>query len=324
MVILAILFMKTPIKTPKVIPLAPKAIPTIRNFKLIETSNDLIKKLVDLKGDWKYYWSERDKKFKPSTTYVLSLGFNKGPFFQEYLLSKTKDEAKKILETAGDRGTRVHQVIREIIGGTEIKITNTYLNSITNRQEPLTDDEWSCLEAFQRFANDYKLEIINQEDTVETNLSIGTFDALAVITIPDKDKRFQKEVWGKRVLILLDWKTSSGIRLDYKAQVAEYWTGVTSIPEYLKYLKAFSDHYTGIVRIGTKHTSGYEIQAWTEEETERNHWSFVAAHKIYSEHDPNFEPDIRDIPTIISVKVPKVVLEKPKVKVKKKKVKLPK
>jgi hypothetical protein len=297
---------------------------TVTSYTYDDTSDPNIKRFCDRNGDWTHYWLVKEKRFVKAVNWILALGYNKGPRFAAYLSRTTEEEARMKLLKAGDEGSRTHRAISDLIDGSRISMTTKYPSDIKGgRQEPLNDEEWDNLEAFENWCIKYKPKIVAQDQTVASTNYAGTFDALVVITPPEGDKTFARQFWGQEVLILVDWKSSSGIWEEYKAQLAAYWMAIHKGKKYDKFIKAYPTRmFTGIVRLGTRHNSGFEFKVWTQEETETtNIYEFYAAQTIADAHEPEFEPEVRQIKTSFFIKVPKAVVGRPKRAKKIKKVK---
>lgn len=287
---------------------------TIPSYSFEDTSDKNIKRFVDRQGNWTHYWLVKEKKFVKAVNHILHLGYNKGIRFQEYLLSVSKEEAKKKLETAGNEGTRTHRSFTDLISGVRITSRTRYPSELNNgRQEPLTDDEWDNLQAFENWCGRYNPRLVDQDQTVATGEFAGTFDTLFVITVPSGDKLFVKEVWGQDILILIDYKSSAGIWDEYEAQLAAYWEAISKGTKYLKFVKAFPGKiYSGILRVGTKHKIGYEFQVWDSVQTAKNIEPFIAAKIIADKYEPDFKPEIMHQKIDFKIKIPKAKVPKAK------------
>jgi hypothetical protein len=296
----------------------------IPSYTYEETSDPNVRRFVDREGNWTHYFLVKQKKFVKAVNWILSLGYNKGPRFAMYLSRTTEDEQRATLIKAGDEGTRSHRAISSLIAGSRVTMTTKFPSDLVGgRQEPLNDAEWDNLQAFENWCNVYKPRLVAQDQTVHTNDYAGTFDALFVLTVPEKDKVFQKNVWGKEVLILIDWKTSSGIHEEYHAQLAAYWAGIRFVKKWEKYVEAYKGRcFTGIVRIGTRHAIGFEFKVWDLKQTlKKNLLEFMSAQVIANAYEPEFNPEIKEIKTDFFITVPKAKVEKPKKLKKNKKIK---
>lgn len=291
-----------------------KKVNTIPSYTYGDTSNPDLKRWIDRNGDWQYYWKESTKQFLPSVNFILHKGYAKSDGFYNYLLNTTKEDAKRKLETKGEEGSRTHEAIRDLILGLRITMTTKYMNSLTGRQEVLSNDEWDNIGAWIAFCEVYRPEVIKAEFAMDDGVVAGTADFFGIITVPDGDKSFGKDYWGKRVLILLDWKSSSGIWPEYKAQTAVYNSMLGFYKEFEGYLKMSLPRFTGVLRLGTKHRNGgYELKVWDKKQTEMNLFKFQAALEIAREDDLGKVPEVEEIPMEYYIKLPqaKVADSKP-------------
>jgi hypothetical protein len=284
-----------------------KPVETVKSYSFEDTSDENIKRFVDVDGNWTHYWFVKEQVFVKAVTHILGLGYSKGPRFNQYLLSITKDEQQKVLTEAGDRGSRVHKAIEDLISGVKLTMESKYPSEVSGRQEVLSMREWKCLMAWVRWATDYNFRVVAHDKTVGSvaHKFAGTLDALGVITVMSGDKVFPKALWGKDVLLLPDWKTSAGIWDEYKAQVASYVEAVLESKKYQEFFSAYPV-FTGIVRIGTKHAKGYEMEVWDLKTSQQVHFKrlFLGAQAIADDREPEFKPEIEEVPTEILIKVP--------------------
>lgn len=302
-----------------------KKIATIPSYSFEDTTDPNIKRFVDREGNWSHYFLKDEGRYVKAVNHVLSLGYNKGPRFAQYLLTTTPEKAAQKLTAAGDEGTRTHRAITDLIKGMRITMNTKYPSELTHgRQEVLNDEEWTNLDAWIRWCVTYNPRFVGIDMTVRGDDYAGTFDALLVITVPSGDKNFAKEMWGKDALVLIDWKTSSGIWSEYESQLAAYWGGIVRGGLYRDYVKAYKGRiFSAIVRLGTKHKCLYEMEVFTQEQTEKDSWyRFNAAMKIANRYEPEFKPVIEEIQTEYQIRIQKAKIEKPK-KIKKETKKLP-
>jgi hypothetical protein len=255
-----------------------------------------------------HYWIKNKKIYVPAVNHIIRIGYPKGDRFYNYLLRATPDEAEKKLRTAGEEGARTHDAIRDLINGDQVDLDRRYYNELTDRYESLSPEEWLNLESFALWAERYQPQVLGHEMAIWSDrfTFAGTLDFIGTIRVPEGDKLFAEELWGKRILIILDWKTSSGIWDEYELQVASYRVAAL---EYLKRLplKAYGGLWTGIVRLGTNHKSGYEMRVWNEVSSNANFELFLSALDIYRKKSGDeFAPEMRNIPAEFSVHIPKL------------------
>jgi hypothetical protein len=294
---------------------------TVPSYTYEPTSNKNLMRFCDMKGDWQYYWMVKEKRFVKAVNHVLSLGHAKGPNFMSYISRSTPEEIKKVLDEKGDEGSRTHMAIRDLISGLKVSMSTKYATELKGgRQEILNMDEWDNLMGFRNWCAKYHPRTVANEDTLDNGYSAGTLDYLCVITIPAGDKEFEKWWWGKDVLMLVDWKSSSGIWPEYEAQTAAYWDMVKCSHKYDKFIKAYAGNiFTAVVRLGTRHKSKYEFASWDQKTTEGEHLLRYESARLQAERqEPEFIPDIQNIPIQMFIRVPKAkVVAKKKVQIKK-------
>ena len=281
---------------------------TIPTYTMEDTTHPNVKRFVDRNGDWTHYWLVAEKKFVKAVNHVLSLGYSKGPQFRAYLESHTKEEIAKTLNERGDEGSRTHMAIRDLIKGVRVTMSTKYPTELRGgRMEPLNDDELENIQAWLAWCEKYHPQRIAFEETVAGPDFAGTLDGLFVITVPSGDKVFAKPFWGKEVLLLPDWKSSSAIWSEYEAQTAAYWSMVKNDERFEKFVKAFAGRiFTGVVRLGTLHASGWQFEVWDQKYTEGEHMRrFNAARVIADRHEPEFNPKVEQIPTQFFIRIPK-------------------
>lgn len=278
------------------------------------TSDPDIFRVVDWDGDWTHYWRKSTGVYVPAVNHVIKNGFNKGIRFMSWLLKVNEEEAKRILESAGDRGSRVHMAIRDLINGVEVKLETKYPSDLARgRFDPLTNEEWKCIRGFMNWLEDHKPETFLQEQTVWSPHweYAGTADFIGTIEVT------QKRVTN-RIPVLIDWKTSSGIYDDHKLQTASYWKAYLDNPpvNVVKGTRLLPTH-TAVVRVGTNHKVGYEMKLYGPEETMDHFTKFLAVRELHEFVEPaeKSRPVIEEIPIAFKIDVPKwQSTEKPKKK----------
>lgn len=283
---------------------------TVPNYTHEPTSNPNIERLCDMNGDWTHYYLKAENRYVKAVNHVLELGHAKGPNFKAYLARSTQEEIRKKMEEKGDEGSRTHRAITDLINGSKVTMSTKYPTDLGDgRQTILLHDEWENLLGFKNWCDKYQPRVVTHEYTVQGEDAAGTLDALLVITVPAGDKEFDKEFWGKDILILIDWKSSAAIWFEYEAQTAAYWQMVKADKKFAKFVKAFEGRiFTGVVRLGTQHKSRYQFVYWDQTKTEGEHWGrFCSAVFIANRYDPDmdFVPNIEQFPIQIITKVPK-------------------
>lgn len=284
----------------------PKTIPS-HTFE--PTSNKNIFRFVDRAGDWTHYWIKSQKRFVPAVNYIIRAGYPKGERFYYYLLHADPAEAERKLSRAGEEGSRTHAALRDLIAGQRITLASRYYNELSERFEALNAEEWRNLESFVAWCAKYEPNLLFQEEAVwsaEHNFA-GTVDFVGTIRVPEDDSHFAAELWGQRILILIDWKTSSAIWDEHELQAAAYRQAVLEfLPRRLP-TKTYGGLWTAIVRLGTAHRQGFEMKVWTPEESEANFSLFASAYSIFvRKHGTELAWELKEIPSEFAVKIPPV------------------
>jgi hypothetical protein len=289
-----------------------KVLSTIPNYTYEPTADKNIFRFVDRAGDWTHYWIKNKRMFVPAVNHIIRVGFPKGERFYDYLLHTSPDEARRRLSTSGEEGSRTHEAIRDLIRGERITVDTKYFNELTDRYEPLSRDEWANIEAFYEWCMIYDPRVALVEHAVwsEIHRFAGTIDFIGTINVPDGDKHFSKEQWGKEILIILDWKTSSGIWEEYELQVASYRIAVIERMSQRLPISAYGGLWTGIVRLGTNHKLGFELKVWDPENSQKNFDIFCAAEKIYRRKEgEDFIPDIYNMPREFAIHIASMLVK---------------
>lgn len=267
--------MPTAVKTKPALALAP----TISNVKVAETSNDKVVQMT-LESE-RYYLIKEIDRYLPSVTWINE-SYPKGIGFYKWLaMNANWDEAQANKEAAGDRGSKVHNAINDLINGASIKFGDAYWNETKQAHEPLTMEEWKCLIAFREFWLDYKPEIIATERVCYSLKGgfAGTIDAILKID-------------GK--ITVVDWKTSSAIYPTYLMQVAAYMMAEEETGEH-------KPTATAIVRLGTRHKKGYEIQSFNRKDSKLHFKNFQYVKQIWAIENGGKKPEIVTMPAVINL-----------------------
>lgn len=193
---------------------------------IITPKIQIIRKEVD---DTHYYFI--DGKFYPSVTKILEEAAPTPWALKQFFLRNTPESAEEIKNTAGDFGSKMHDIYARMLLGEEFSLVDQnikYKKHITS---------------FAQWFADWQPKEIQTEQTVASLVYkyAGTLDLLC-----KKDN----EIW------LIDFKTSAGIYYNYELQVAAYKQAV----EETFGLKI--DH-VAILRTGSQHKCGYEFKEVT-------------------------------------------------------------
>ncbi len=253
---------------------------TISNVKLAQTDNPAVMQMTFDNERYYHITGKNLDVYLPSVTWINE-SYPKGLGFYKWLAGKGWDEATATKEAAGDRGSKVHNAIQDLLNGAEIKYGDAYWNETKQANESFTLEEWKCLIAFQRFWLDHNPTIVATE-RVCYSLKYGyagTIDAL--LMIDDQ-------------LVVVDWKTSAAIYPSYLMQIAAYMVAEHETGEHKPVA-------TAIVRLGTKHKKGYELQIFDTDQSKQNFKGFLHVKEIWAIENGNKKPETVTLPAVISL-----------------------
>lgn len=145
-------------------------------------------------------------EFVPSVTWICD-SYPKGVSFYRWLASKGWDESVAIKTAAGDKGSKVHYAIRDLIEGKTVPIDAKYKNNSTGEDGELSFEEYDAILSFARWCEEAKPKFLAWEFTVWGSGYAGTVDLLC-------------EIDGQKYLV--DFKTSQHIWASHELQVSAY------------------------------------------------------------------------------------------------------
>lgn len=221
-------------------------------------------------SDSRWYLIEQENKperFMPSVTWITSTGIPKGKGYEKWLADKGIDEAEAIKIAAGDKGSKVHKAISEILLGKVVKFNDKYAGSEGNEPEELTAIEYEAIMSFANWLNKTQPEMIDIDYTLvnEQEGYAGTIDMKLKI---------DGEIW------IVDVKTSKDVYLSHKAQVSAY---MATDPECQK---------IAILQVGyARNKDKYKFT-----EIEPCYPVFLAAKEIWAVENKNVQPQQKDFP----------------------------
>lgn len=147
-------------------------------------------------------------KFTPSVTWITSYVY-KGIEFYKWLANKGWDEAEAIKTEAGDKGSRVHQSVEQLIAGESVRMQAEFKTGNDETPKELSPEEYGAIVSFTTWFNATKPEIVMNEITVRN-------EALGFAGTVD----FVCRIDGQ--LYIVDFKTSQYIWPSMEAQISAY------------------------------------------------------------------------------------------------------
>lgn len=230
----------------------------------------------------------------PSVTFITG-SYPKGIGFYKWLADKGWDESEAIKQAAGNKGSKVHLAIADILGGKEVRIDSKYINKATEQLEELTLEECDCILAFKGWFDVIKPKVIAWETTIfsEIHNYAGTIDFICEI---------EGETW------IVDFKTSQYIWPEYELQLSAYRQAVENGENHFTEIKDVANIKTAILQVGyRRNKTNYKF---TEIENKFN--LFKAAQVIWKNEHGEEKPDMKNYPIILSPEKAKTLAVAPK------------
>lgn len=221
-----------------------------------------------------------ETQFVPSVTWIAGY-YPKGIGFYKWLANTGWDESEAIKVAAGDKGSRVHRAIVDLIDGQTVQMDAKYAGGDTGEQE-LSLEEYDCLRSFAGFWAACEPETLAREQTVfneEWNYA-GTLDWGGMLRKPPKG--LSTGPW------LLDWKTAKDVWPEHEIQVSGYahsdWVRDFPLPS--------ASWHLGILQVGYRRNKA----GWKLTEVEDQFPLFLAARQIWEKECAGVDVFRRDYP----------------------------
>lgn len=215
-------------------------------------------------------------KFIPSVTWICE-SYPKGIAFYKWLANKGWDEAETLKVAAGDKGSKVHLAVADLINGKTVKIDSKYVNKTTEEAEELTLEEYACIISFVDWARKEKPKFLMNEFVIvnERENYAGMVDLLC-------------EIDG--VQYIIDLKTSQYIWPSHELQVSAY---KQALPDEEKRKITL----TAILQLGYRmNKSKYKFTIVEDKFRE-----FQAARVIWANENEGVQPAQKDYPLEIGL-----------------------
>lgn len=223
------------------------------------------------------------KEFVPSVTWIAG-HYPKGIGFYKWLAQRSWDESEAIKSAAGDKGSRVHRAIVDLIDGLPVAMDAKYLNEEGNEQE-LSLEEYDCLRSFQEFWLACRPETLAREVVLFNTEHgyAGTMDWLGTLGTPPKG--LARGPW------LLDWKTSKDVWPEHELQVSAYAHALEVTPEHQAGVKL------GILQVGyARNRAGWKLTP-----VEDQFPLFLAARQIWAKETAGEAPSRKSYPLMLQL-----------------------
>jgi hypothetical protein len=166
---------------------------------------------------------EINGEFYPSSTTILeAYPLEKG--LKDFLQDKTREQAEKILNSAGLQGSKIHHTIELVLMGEDVKSSGFTEEQVEKLgisdyelkkylQKSFTKTEDFMMRGFMEWWEKFSPKTVKSEQQIYSKKYkyAGTMDWLGYI-----------EIKGEKILCVIDWKTGRGLYKNYDLQVSSY------------------------------------------------------------------------------------------------------
>jgi hypothetical protein len=215
-------------------------------------------------------------RFIPSVTWICSY-YPKGVAFYKWLASKGWDEAQEQKNAAGDKGSRIHKAIEDLISGETVSMDSKYTDN-SGFESELTTEEYEAVLSFVDWAKSVNPTFLHTEMTVISNTFgfAGTVDCIAKIG----DDTF-----------IIDWKSSQNVWPEMELQISAYKTALIEM--------GILDDSTKLAILQVGYRKNRNRYKWNE--VEYQFPLFLAARTIWEKETSGDKPLQRDYPVSVSL-----------------------
>lgn len=208
-------------------------------------------------------------KFVPSCTWIAS-HYPKGTAFYKWLANHGWDESESLKESAGERGSRIHLAIAQLVAG------GTITPDVKYDGVELGVDEYAAVMSFRDWFETTRPEVLGSEYIV-WNEDVGYAGTV------DLKCKINGEVW------IIDIKTGQNIWPEHELQISSYRHADIGIQK------------TGLLQVGyRRNKTGVKFT-----EIEDKFPLFLAAKAIWENETGGQKPLQREYPMSLSIR-PKV------------------
>jgi hypothetical protein len=225
----------------------------------------------------------REIEFVPSVTYITSF-YPKSQALVKWVAEKGLDQAEAIKKAAGDRGSKVHTAIADLIDGKEVKMDAKYVNPSTGQEEELSLEEYECIMSFVAWFKETNPRVVGREFIIWNDQYgyAGTVDFLAQIG---------NEYW------IIDFKTGQSIWPEYTLQVSAYKHAIQSFTSESFEIEEGVDCKLGILQLGyRRNKAGFKFT-----EVEDKFPLFLSVREVWKNETEGEKPLQRDFPLALSL-----------------------
>lgn len=246
-----------------------------------------------------------ERIFYPSSSWICSY-YPKGIEYMKWLASKGWDEAERLMNEAGDRGTNVHKAIDSLLDGNPIKMTDKFFSEKTGKDEEIKVKEWEAIMSFADFISIAKPMIIKKEWSL-INKQDGYGGTIDLVCIIPEDVKVGTSTITRGVYVI-DYKTSKEIYPSSELQISSYKHAIpeetldfikNSLTEEQKKDKEFDEVKIAILQVG------YNLnkRKWKFTECQDKYELFLSTRKTWENENKDKQPAQKDYPIEIKLDV---------------------
>jgi hypothetical protein len=215
-------------------------------------------------------------EFVPSVTWITGF-YPKGVAFYKWLAGTGWDEAEAIKSAAGDKGSKVHHAIGDLLDGRTVGMDDLYVTPTTGLPEPLTLEEYDCLMGFAGWHAETRPETVAREEQI-WNEECGYAGTL------DYRYRLGGAPW------IVDFKSGQNVWPEHEIQVSAYREALPADDE-------FRQARLGILQVGYRRNK----KRWKFTEVQPQFPLFLAARTIWAKETVGQAPSQKDYPLSLTL-----------------------
>lgn len=236
--------------------------------------------------------------FVPSVTWITQ-SYPKGIGYYKWLAEHGWDEAESLKTTAGDKGTKVHLAIEDIMQGKEVRIDSKYPNKSLGIDEELTLDECDAILSFIAWKAEMEKENTLETLTFEKTIFSDQYKYAGTI---DWVVKMISKATGEVTYWIIDFKTSQFVWPSHELQLNAYKKTIENGENVIEGMD-ISNIRMAILQVGyKKNKAQYKFT-----EIENDFEMFLNAQSIWKKEHGTEAPKQRDYPIVLS---PALTVEK--------------
>lgn len=231
-------------------------------------------------------------KYYPSISWIAGF-YPKGVEFYKWLAAKGWDEAENIKTTAGDKGTKVHAAVEDVLNGVEVRIDSKYHNKTLDQMQELTLEECDAILSFIKWQEEAKpIKILTEATLIsDKHNCAGTLDFL-----------YRVEGEDANTIHLMDFKISKMVWKSYELQVSAYKQLVLEalvngdiMVEGLDLTKPIEIICEVLLLGYSRNKAGFKLNVIPDKFD-----LFLSARSIWAEENDGTSPSKKDYPIVLS------------------------